>query len=218
MPSRRRDLPRHAPTAGGDHNEHPARRHDARPLLLRCIRTSSCVRTSRVPDPYWGVQYSLELLEQGATVPPLGLVTVAALLPRAPQMRVVDMKRRAARRRGAPLGRCKAKRGESSVVRAIESASASYMTAGLLARTVPEREALGCRSPHQAALLLPPVQHQPTRGSGGGITAPPTPTEVEQQYLDRAPRRGNREIPLRSASRGSEFALSPLARHHRFEQ
>ena len=33
------------------------------------------------PVTYWGFQYSLELIGKRATLPPLGLVTLAGLLP-----------------------------------------------------------------------------------------------------------------------------------------
>jgi radical SAM superfamily enzyme YgiQ (UPF0313 family) len=43
------------------------------------------------PPTYWGFQHSLELLGKGATLPPLGLITVAALLPDGWDLRLVDM-------------------------------------------------------------------------------------------------------------------------------
>jgi len=43
------------------------------------------------PRTYWGLQYGLEIAGRRATMPPLGLITVAALLPRAWQVRLIDM-------------------------------------------------------------------------------------------------------------------------------
>ncbi len=43
------------------------------------------------PTTYWGFQHSLSLVGSRATLPPLGLITVAALLPSGWQMRLVDM-------------------------------------------------------------------------------------------------------------------------------
>ncbi len=43
------------------------------------------------PTTYWGFQHSLSLVGSRATLPPLGLITVAALLPSSWQMRLVDM-------------------------------------------------------------------------------------------------------------------------------
>src|SRR5439155_22780684 len=43
------------------------------------------------PTTYWGFQYSLPFIRKRATLPPLGLLTLAALLPRAWQVRVADL-------------------------------------------------------------------------------------------------------------------------------
>jgi len=43
------------------------------------------------PRTYWGLQYGLAIVGRQATMPPLGLITVAALLPRDWQLRLVDM-------------------------------------------------------------------------------------------------------------------------------
>jgi radical SAM superfamily enzyme YgiQ (UPF0313 family) len=43
------------------------------------------------PITYWGFQYSLPLIHRRATLPPLGLVTVAALFPRSWELRLVDL-------------------------------------------------------------------------------------------------------------------------------
>jgi radical SAM superfamily enzyme YgiQ (UPF0313 family) len=43
------------------------------------------------PRTYWGLQYGVAIAGRRATMPPLGLITVAALLPRHWRMRLVDM-------------------------------------------------------------------------------------------------------------------------------
>src|SRR5439155_23405794 len=43
------------------------------------------------PTTYWGFQHSLPFIRKRATLPPLGLLTVAALLPRAWRARVADL-------------------------------------------------------------------------------------------------------------------------------
>jgi len=45
----------------------------------------------RFPVTYWGFQYSLRLVGKRASLPPLGLLTVAALLPSGWQVRLVDL-------------------------------------------------------------------------------------------------------------------------------
>jgi len=42
------------------------------------------------PTTYWGFQHSLPIIGKRATLPPLGLISVAALLPRAWEIRLVD--------------------------------------------------------------------------------------------------------------------------------
>jgi radical SAM superfamily enzyme YgiQ (UPF0313 family) len=42
------------------------------------------------PTTYWGFQHSLPILGKRATLPPLGLISVAALLPSAWELRLVD--------------------------------------------------------------------------------------------------------------------------------
>ena len=56
------------------------------------------VRSSKVllvypefPPSYWGFQYALELVGKRASMPPLGLLTVAAMFPARYQLRLVDM-------------------------------------------------------------------------------------------------------------------------------
>ena len=43
------------------------------------------------PRTYWGLQHGLPIAGRRATMPPLGLITVAALLPRAWEIRLIDM-------------------------------------------------------------------------------------------------------------------------------
>ena len=45
----------------------------------------------RFPVTYWGFQYSLRLIGKRASLPPLGLITVAALLPNQWNLRLVDL-------------------------------------------------------------------------------------------------------------------------------
>jgi radical SAM superfamily enzyme YgiQ (UPF0313 family) len=45
----------------------------------------------RFPMTYWGFQHTLRVLGKRATLPPLGLVTVAALLPQDWEIRLVDL-------------------------------------------------------------------------------------------------------------------------------
>lgn len=45
----------------------------------------------KFPTTYWGFQHSLPIIGKRATLPPLGLISVAALLPRAWEIRLVDM-------------------------------------------------------------------------------------------------------------------------------
>ena len=43
------------------------------------------------PKTYWGQEHALRLIGKRALLPPLGLLTVAALLPRDWAVRLVDM-------------------------------------------------------------------------------------------------------------------------------
>ena len=45
----------------------------------------------RFPVTYWGFQYTLRLIGKRASLPPLGLITVAALLPSHWHLRLVDL-------------------------------------------------------------------------------------------------------------------------------
>jgi radical SAM superfamily enzyme YgiQ (UPF0313 family) len=45
----------------------------------------------RFPRSYWGQEYTLAIIGKGAVLPPLGLLTVAALLPKSWDLRLVDM-------------------------------------------------------------------------------------------------------------------------------
>ena len=42
------------------------------------------------PPTYWGFQHSLPIAGKAASLPPLGLISLAALLPREWEIRVVD--------------------------------------------------------------------------------------------------------------------------------
>ncbi len=46
---------------------------------------------AKSPITYWGYQHSLRFLKKKATLPPLGLVSLAALLPRAWSLQLVDL-------------------------------------------------------------------------------------------------------------------------------
>src|SRR6186713_1210377 len=43
------------------------------------------------PRTYWGFQYGLEAIGKRASLPPLGLITVAALLPQTWDFRLADL-------------------------------------------------------------------------------------------------------------------------------
>ena len=43
------------------------------------------------PDTFWSFKYALKFISKKAVFPPLGLLTVAALLPEHWQKRLVDM-------------------------------------------------------------------------------------------------------------------------------
>jgi len=43
------------------------------------------------PETFWGFQHALPFIHKKATFPPLGLLTVAALLPQNWEKRLVDM-------------------------------------------------------------------------------------------------------------------------------
>jgi len=45
----------------------------------------------RFPLSYWGFQYALELTGKRSAMPPLGLLTVAALFPAHYRLRLVDL-------------------------------------------------------------------------------------------------------------------------------
>lgn len=63
-----------------------------RPGVVDCARTRRILLVSpEFPRTYWGLQYGLAMTGRRATMPPLGLITVAALLPRDWQVRLIDM-------------------------------------------------------------------------------------------------------------------------------
>lgn len=44
----------------------------------------------RVPNSFWGLQYTSQLVQERAPIPPLGLITVAALCPKEWRIRLID--------------------------------------------------------------------------------------------------------------------------------
>src|SRR5262245_36631883 len=46
----------------------------------------------RIPFSYWGAQYSVKLIGTRSVMPPLGLLTLAALCPKDLSLRLVDVK------------------------------------------------------------------------------------------------------------------------------
>ncbi|HKF36938.1 MAG TPA: cobalamin-dependent protein, partial [Ktedonobacteraceae bacterium] len=44
----------------------------------------------RVPSSFWGLQHTSQLLPERAPIPPLGLITVAALCPKEWKIRLID--------------------------------------------------------------------------------------------------------------------------------
>jgi hypothetical protein len=45
----------------------------------------------RFPDTFWSFKHALQFIRKRASLPPLGLLTVAAMLPSAWEKRLVDM-------------------------------------------------------------------------------------------------------------------------------
>ena len=45
------------------------------------------------PDTFWSYKHVLRFISKKASFPPLGLLTVAAMLPRDWELRLVDLKR-----------------------------------------------------------------------------------------------------------------------------
>lgn len=45
-----------------------------------------------VPDTFWSFKYALRFVSRKSTAPPLGLLTVAAMLPGEWELRLVDLK------------------------------------------------------------------------------------------------------------------------------
>ena len=45
----------------------------------------------QTPVTYWGFQYALKFISKKAAFPPLGLLTVAAMLPEHYQKKLIDM-------------------------------------------------------------------------------------------------------------------------------
>ena len=44
-----------------------------------------------IPDTYWSYRYALPFIGKRALMPPLGLATIAAMIPREHEVRVVDL-------------------------------------------------------------------------------------------------------------------------------
>ncbi len=60
-------------------------------------------------DPtYWGMQYALPLVGRRSFMPPLGLMTIAAMTPRNYDVRIVDMNCEPLLRRADRVGRYRA--------------------------------------------------------------------------------------------------------------
>jgi hypothetical protein len=45
----------------------------------------------KYPDTYWSFKHALKFISKKAAVPPLGLITVSAMLPEDWQKKLVDM-------------------------------------------------------------------------------------------------------------------------------
>jgi radical SAM superfamily enzyme YgiQ (UPF0313 family) len=60
-------------------------------VCCREDRVKALLVWPRFPTSYWGQEYVLPIIRKGAVLPPLGLITAAALLPSHWQLRVVDL-------------------------------------------------------------------------------------------------------------------------------
>jgi radical SAM superfamily enzyme YgiQ (UPF0313 family) len=67
-------------------------------LLERIIMKKALLVSPRIPTTYWSYKYALPFVKKKALLPPLGLMTVAALLPEEWELRLVDMNAAALRR------------------------------------------------------------------------------------------------------------------------
>jgi hypothetical protein len=56
------------------------------------------------PDTFWSFKHALKFIRKKASLPPLGLLTVAALLPRTWEKRLVDLNVRKLTRQGPRSG------------------------------------------------------------------------------------------------------------------
>ena len=63
----------------------------AAPTVRRATATRALLVSPRFPVTYWGFQTTMRLIGKSATLPPLGLLTVAALLPADWDIRLVDL-------------------------------------------------------------------------------------------------------------------------------
>jgi len=52
----------------------------------------------KYPNTFWSFKYALRFIRKGASYPPLGLLTVAALLPEDWNLRLVDLNTRRLRK------------------------------------------------------------------------------------------------------------------------
>ena len=57
--------------------------------------SKSCLVYPKMPPTYWSLKYALPFIGKKALFPPLGLLTVAAMLPRDYEVELVDMNVRA---------------------------------------------------------------------------------------------------------------------------
>ena len=56
------------------------------------------------PDTFWSFKHALKMIQKKAALPPLGLATVAAMLPASWEKKLVDMSVAKAQRKRYPLG------------------------------------------------------------------------------------------------------------------
>ena len=45
----------------------------------------------KIPETYWSYSYALPFVGKKASMPPLGIITVAAMIPKKYNLRLVDM-------------------------------------------------------------------------------------------------------------------------------
>ena len=59
--------------------------------LIRGILMKILLVSPGSPDTFWGLKHALKFISRKATLPPLGLLTVAAMLPKDWELKLVDM-------------------------------------------------------------------------------------------------------------------------------